>query len=196
VRAIAAQDRLRFPPGTKWEYSNSNYLLLADVVQEVSGESLADSLRANIFAPLGLGMVVEPVRPVPNKASSYVRTGKTFYARHSLWEQVGATGVETTARDLVRWGDNYRTGRIGGPGLLTAQLADPVNTGATDGSPDRYGAGMYLSPDGTLSHLGDWEGFVSAFEVSADRHTSVAVLCNVVEANPRLIAAALSAVWF
>jgi CubicO group peptidase (beta-lactamase class C family) len=157
VRAIAAQARLRFAPCTKWEYSNSNYLLLAEVVQDVSNESLAEFLQANIFAPLGLDMLVKPVGPVPRKASSYVRTGNTFYARHSLWEQVGATGVESTAGDLVRWGDNYRTGKIGGPDLLTAQLADPADTGADDGSPDRYGAGMYLSRDGVLSHLGDWE---------------------------------------
>ena len=52
---------LDFAPGTKWEYSNSNYFLLSQVVLAVTGEDLGAFLAAEVFEPLGLDMVMDPI---------------------------------------------------------------------------------------------------------------------------------------
>ncbi|WP_106276338.1 hypothetical protein [Geodermatophilus tzadiensis] len=67
-----------------------------------------------------------------------------------------------------------RTGALGGPELLAAQVEDPVPVEGGTG----YGAGLFVERTGPLSHSGSWAGFLSGFAVSADRRVAVAVSCN------------------
>ncbi|OBG55089.1 MULTISPECIES: serine hydrolase [unclassified Mycobacterium] len=190
LRALAGVDQLEFPPGSRFEYSNSNYLLLGEIVHRASGEPLAEFLSGHIFRPLGLNMVVDPTGPIPGKAVGYDKEGN---AVASGWGQVGDGGIQTTPSELVRWADNYRTGRVGGPALLRAQLAGAVPT--EPGGGDRYGAGIYLLANGALDHDGSWGGFVTAFRVSKDRATSVAITCNTDKQDPEALAEALAKLW-
>lgn len=175
-QALAAAPELQFKPGTRFDYSNSNYLLLGEIVHRASGQPLPEFLSAEIFQPLGLAMVVDPVGKVPNKAVSYEKgTGgnrSEYRVGNPAWEQIGDGGIQTTPSQLARWADNYRTGSVGGLKLLEAQLAGAVET--EPGGGDRYGAGIVSRADGTLDHAGAWAGFVTAFHISSDRRTSVA----------------------
>lgn len=194
LKALASAPNLEFEPGTKYEYSNSNYLLLGEIVSRVSGEPLPEFLSAEIFRPLGLAMVMEPNAKLPNKAVSYERGDDGEYlVADSAWEQIGDGGIQTTPTQLVRWADNYRTGKVGGQKLLDAQLAGAVET--EPGGDERYGAGIALEADGTLDHGGAWAGFVTAFRISKDRHTSVAVSCNADSRDPAAIAGSLGRLW-
>jgi hypothetical protein len=84
---------------------------------------------------------------------------------------------------------------VGGNDLLTAQTADPVKAQGAY----RYGAGFLVNKDGTLWHDGTWEGFLTAFRVSPDRHTAVAVSCNINEGDAvpasRRLATTLTSLW-
>jgi CubicO group peptidase (beta-lactamase class C family) len=194
LKAVAAVPNLEFEPGTKYEYSNSNYLLLGEIVHQVSGEPLPEFLSAEIFRPLGLAMVMEPNAKLPNKALSYENgDGGEYSPAGSGWEQFGPGGIQTTPTQLVRWADNYRTGKVGGQNLLDAQLAGAVET--EPGGEERYGAGISLYADGKLGHGGDWAGFVTAFRISTDRHMSVAVSCNTDSRDPKAIAESLGHLW-
>ncbi|MCW6005926.1 beta-lactamase family protein [Micromonospora sp. CPCC 205371] len=189
VRAIAGTKALRFRPGSRFEYSNSNYLLLAEVVRHASGESLPQFLRERVFAPLRLAMTMDPVTPIPGKATSY----SGGQVADSRWEQVGDGGVQATPSELVRWADNYRTGELGGAPLLAAQLADPVPSDLGQGMD--YAAGIIVGDDGTLLHAGHWAGFRTAFEIRPDRHTAYAVSCNSADLDPLAVVADLRSVW-
>ena len=114
VRALAKVKDLDFPPGSDWAYSNSNYVLLAEVVRRVSGQPLGQYVRKQIFEPLDLNMVVAPAAHVPGKAVSYRGSSAQFEAVAYTWEQVGDGGIQTTPAELARWGDNYRTAEVGG----------------------------------------------------------------------------------
>jgi hypothetical protein len=139
-------------------------------------------------------MVMDP-RAIPGSALSYDydEDSREYTVATAAWEQVGDGAVQTTPSQLVRWGDNYRTGKLGGQGLLDAQLAGAVET--EPGGDDRYGAGIFLLSDGSLDHDGSWAGFVSAFHVSADRRTAVAVTCNTENQDPGAIAGELEGIW-
>jgi hypothetical protein len=63
------------------------------------------------------------------------------------------------------------------------------------GGPDRYGAGIYLMANGTLDHDGAWGGFVTAFRVSKDRNTSLAISCNTDKQDPETLADSLAKLW-
>ncbi|WP_306439431.1 serine hydrolase domain-containing protein [Mycobacterium simiae] len=193
LQALAAAAELAFKPGTRFEYSNSNYLLLGEVVHQVSGRTLPDFLNAEIFQPLGLAMVLDPVGAIPSKALPYERDSAQYRVADAAWEQIGDGAIQTTPSQLAKWGDNYRTGKVGGPKLLEAQLAEAVET--ERGSGDRYGAGIFALANGMLDHDGFWAGFVTAFRVSSDRRTSVAVSCNVDKQDPEAMAEALGRIW-
>jgi CubicO group peptidase (beta-lactamase class C family) len=191
LQVLATVPSLRFVPGSRWEYSNSNYVLLAEVVKQVSGQPLPDFLSNRIFQPLHLNMVMDPEPANPQKALSYAKDANGFSPLDSHWELVGDGGIHTTPHELVRWADNYRTGAVGGEVLLTAQTADPVQAQGAY----RYGAGIVVNKDRTLWHDGTWEGFITAFRVSPDRHTAVAVSCNISEGNAEPIATTLMSLW-
>lgn len=193
LKALAGVRDLEFEPGTRWNYSNSNYLLLGAVVEAVSGESLPDFLSAEIFNPLGLDMVLDPTRPVPTLAVSYTKDGGNEAVAPSAWEQTGDGSIQTTPSQLVIWADNYRTGAVGGPELLAAQVDGAVETGSETG--ERYGAGIFVGSEGTLEHDGAWAGFLTDFVVSADRSHSVAVSCNTDDQDPTAIAGELAEIW-
>lgn len=171
------------PPGKRFSYSNSNYVLLAHVVERATGKPFPAFVQEEFFTPLHLRMTLSPAVDVPGKAKSYDEKNGSFAANSSPWKQYGDGSVQTTPGEMVRWADNYRTGRIGGPQLLGGVTEGAVSVGdvlrARGIEEGRYGAGILVLPDKTLVHRGDWEGFHSTFEVSPDRATAVTVVCNV-----------------
>jgi CubicO group peptidase (beta-lactamase class C family) len=193
LQALVSVPKLEFQPGSRFEYSNSNYLLLGEIVHRISREPLAQFLTENIFHPLSLAMVVDPTGQIPNKAISYEKGSHGYRATKSGWEQVGDGGIQTTPSQLVYWADNYRTGRVGGPKLMEAQLAGAVPT--EPGGGHRYGAGIYSLANGMLDHDGAWGGFVTAFRVSKDRTTSLAISCNTDKQDPEALADSLGKLW-
>jgi CubicO group peptidase (beta-lactamase class C family) len=192
---IAEATRLDFKPGTRFAYSNSNYILLGYLIERVTRAPIADVLANRIFRPLGLGMVMEPTAPVTGKARSYrvgaYGTGDEIADWH--WDASGGAGIQSRVSDLVRWADNYRTGKLGGAALLHAQLAHAVDIGDGDGT--RYGAGMFIPSDGSLVHGGEYGGFHTLLRVSPDRQQELVVACNLFDADIEAIGEKLGALW-
>jgi CubicO group peptidase (beta-lactamase class C family) len=184
VQAIRRETKL--DPGSGYVYSNSNYVLLAEVVAKVSGLPLPDFLAQRVFAPLGLNMVVAPTLQAPDIARAY---GDSLALEESGWTAYGHTGIITTPSELVRWGDQYQAR----PGDL---VQDDFAVGTVDeGAGELYAAAIDIEVDGDLNHTGRWGGYISDFTVSADRHTTIAVACNGHLSNRFPLAAALWEIW-
>jgi CubicO group peptidase (beta-lactamase class C family) len=174
---IATMADLDFPVGNRFQYSNSNYFLLGEVVHAVTGQPVQTVVRAQIFEPLGLRMAFDPTgwnpdTTDPSSARGYVRSPATgeWEPGGTRWEVNGDAGIQTTPSELVRWADNYRTGELGGSRLLADALPE-----------DRavpYGAGIVEDDDGSLWHGGGTPGHLTEFFVSADRRTGIAIACN------------------
>lgn len=188
VDAIAEVDEL----GSRaFEYSNSNYVLLAEIVEAASGDALPEVLAAEVFRRLGLDLAMDPSFDSDELARSYERDDDEFDYLQSGWTQIGDGGIHGTATELALWGDNYRTGAVGGQALLDAQFADAV---PSDWGSE-YGAGVDRAPDGSIGHTGSWLGFVSALTITDDRLTSVAVTCNLDEVDVEGLADRLLEIW-
>ena len=194
---IAAMQDLDFPPGTRSRYSSSNYVLLGEVVQSVTGRPLADVVEERVFEPLGLAMEFDqsgwhPDTTDPSSARGYVRNPSTgeWEPGGVRWEVSGDAGIQTTPSELVRWADNYRTGRVGGDRLLADAVPDDPGEG--------YGAGIDQGPDGSLGHDGAAPGHLTTFRVTPDRRTAIAVTCTGdrgVQSSIRQLEAALRTEW-
>jgi CubicO group peptidase (beta-lactamase class C family) len=186
----AIRREMRLEPGSGFLYSNSNYVLLAEVVRKVSGQTLPEFLKTRIFDVLGLDMVLKPTAVADDIALSY---DDDLHLQIGGWTSYGHTGIITTASELVRWGDQYR-------GLRDDTDSEFIQDDFFDGAVDEaegelYAAAMDIEVDGDLNHTGRMGGYISDFTVSEDRLTVIAVLCNG-HTSPRFpIAKGLWQIW-
>jgi len=98
---------LKFVPGTSWSYTNTEYYLLAYIIERLSGERYADFLTHRIFTPLAMtdSGFASTLAVIPQMAEGYVRDGNSLrhrdYYDRSL--ELGAGGIYSTASDMLRW---------------------------------------------------------------------------------------------
>lgn len=100
---------LEFAPGTRYRYSNSNYNLLALIIEKISGQSYGQFLEENIFRPLGMkdtGNDDGSDALIPNRASGYVPVGLQGVenAPYLNWSvKTGNGSLYSTTEDLYKW---------------------------------------------------------------------------------------------
>jgi CubicO group peptidase (beta-lactamase class C family) len=171
-------------PGEGFDYSNSNYVLLAAVVERVSGQSLADFLKTRIFDPLHLDMVLAPTLHAPDIALSY---DDDLSLQESGWTSYGHSGIISTPSELARWGDQYRQGDIIQKDFMDGEVYEAEG--------EYYAAAMDIETDGDLNHTGRMGGYITDFTVSKDRHLTIVVMCNGHASDRWGIADALWSIW-
>jgi CubicO group peptidase (beta-lactamase class C family) len=204
AREIAAHPgrfRPRFAPGQRYEYSNTNYLLLAMVVERVSGRSYGTFLREAVFAPLGMDRAwvyesAEAAATRPGRAVApavgYTRRPNGTYrptwgappARRERLLTTGDGGVWCSLDDLARWDLGLRQGRLVKP-ITWRQALTPSTT--ADGKTNEYGFGWSLEKnDGRLTgfwHDGSWSGFETTFYHSLADKRTIVLLANHVDVD-------------
>jgi CubicO group peptidase (beta-lactamase class C family) len=190
VRAVARQRALDFPPGSAHSYSNSGYMLLAEIVARQSGKPYAQVARERLFAPLGMTrtMILDNhATIVPGKAGSYTPTPNgTVVAELSNFEQVGDGAVQSSLEDLARWIRNFEQPTVGGSALIR----ELETTGMAGGKPIRYARGLVVdSVRGVrrVRHGGAWVGFRADVARIPEKRIGVATLCNRGDANTGML---------
>ena len=204
IVALTAGDPLLFPPGTRFEYSNTNYVLLGMVIEAASGLSYEGYLRENILAPLGLKETGYDDLTVilPRRAAGY-RRGRAQWRNAvpmAASSAYAAGALYSTVDDLLAWDE-----ALAGPRLLSeasrAAMFDDRGTG--------YGLGWFVSRafgkrsddksgDKTsghrvFGHAGSIPGFLSINDVYPDDRLTVIVLSNTETAPAQKIARDLAA---
>jgi len=192
VRLVARQRRGNFPAGADWLYSNTGYLLLAEIVKRASGQSLREFAGARIFAPLGMThtfFLDDHTKVVPGRATGYApRDGGGFSVDMSNFEQTGDGAVQTTVEDLLRWDTNFYGATVGDRALL--ERAQAVGSLANGKKLD-YAAGLVIGTYRglpTVRHGGSWAGYRAELLRFPTANTSVACLCNLGSTNPSALA--------
>ena len=103
LRLIARTKELNFAPGTDYSYSNPNYLLLATIVERITGQTLNDFCQENIFKPLGMTKTFvrdDPEMLIPNRVYSYRDDGYNYTNAILNLCSYGATSLHSTSRDM------------------------------------------------------------------------------------------------
>ncbi|MBW8870359.1 MAG: beta-lactamase family protein, partial [Acidobacteriales bacterium] len=117
--ALVADKGPEFTPGSEWRYSNTNYLVLGKLIENVSGKPYAAFLRETLFAPLGMkGTEFDSVnRIIPHRAAGYGKDANTLSNANYTDESVpfSAGGLVATGRDLLTWERALFRGRILSP---------------------------------------------------------------------------------
>ncbi len=178
-----AKKPLDFEPGTKWQYSNTNYVIAGLIVEKVSGEKLMDFLEEHIFHPLKMTSVWDSTE------SSLTATDATPYVRAALgplrvapkeghgW-MFAAGELAMTAHDLALWDESILSRSI-----LWSKSYDEMfkEVKLKDGKGTQYGLGVFVrdvNGHREIEHSGEVTGFVSQNIVLPDDHAAVVVLTN------------------
>jgi D-alanyl-D-alanine carboxypeptidase len=176
-----AKKPLDFEPGTKWEYSNTNYVLAAAIFEKVSGRNLVEFLRERIFDPLGMSSAGDclPVRPTdPVPYTRYATGPPRPVAREGAGWYAGAGELCMTPSDLAKWDIAFLERRI-----LSARSYEEFTREVklANGDSTHYALGLQTGElNGTpmLSHTGEVSGFLAANYVFPTRKAAVVALSN------------------
>jgi CubicO group peptidase (beta-lactamase class C family) len=188
LHLIGRQRALNFVPGTEWLDSDSDYLLAALVVERVSGQSLPAFTDEHFFRPLRMTRTrwrEHERRVVRDRARAYRSEEGGLVEDMPRGATYGAGGLLSSVDDLLAWNDALLTGRIEGGRALAAQL--DASGALSSGALLDYGFGLEIGSRGAARELhrtGRTGGYASYLARFPDPQLSVAVLCNVREAEP------------
>ncbi|GMN03048.1 serine hydrolase [Erythrobacter sp. MTPC3] len=184
---LLRQKALSFEPGSKFEYSNGNYDLAAEVVSRVTDQSFRQWVEENILLPLGMTntVVIDNFREViPNRASSY-ESENGVWQEEVLADTLYGSGLGyTTVGDLALWLDNYRTAKVGGRNVID-QMTKVARL--NDGETTDYGLGLYVETFKGLDrfeHSGSVAGYRSDVVFYPTLGAGVVVLANAGTIDP------------
>jgi D-alanyl-D-alanine carboxypeptidase len=176
-----AKKPLNFDPGTRWQYSNTNYVIAGQIFEKVSGQPLVAFLREKIFQPLGMTTPGEITDHDPKDASAYTRYAlgpPRPVAREGPGWMFAAGELAMTPSDLARWDIAFLEKKI-----LSARSYQEFTREVKlkDHKPTHYALGLDLGElNGTpmISHTGEVSGFLTSNAVFPAKGVAVVVCSN------------------
>lgn len=178
-------------PGTNFEYSNGNYVVLAEIISRVSGKTYGQYMRENIFTPLGMNsssVFGEETTNDVSPALGFAR-GTNFFFGITL-ATVGSIGVASTTADMHRFVAGLLAGKIVSLESL-AMMTTPQTSvpAAKDGA--YYGYGWYVgaksNPLSVFAHRGDQGAFHNALRINNSKGIYYVMLSNGGNVTDKLI---------
>jgi CubicO group peptidase (beta-lactamase class C family) len=195
---LKQQTTTKFLPGTKWEYSNSGYAVLAMIVQRVSGKAFGQFLQDRIFGPLKMLNTIAYERgknEVLHRAYGHTR-------KEAGWQEtdqsptsavLGDGGIYSSLDDLAKWDEGLRNHKLLSetemrPALTPVKLEPagrrrygPAGNALFRGKHVEYGFGWFLDAyrgHARMWHFGETVGFRTAIQRFVEEKLTIIVLCN------------------
>lgn len=197
LKLMYTVDSLYFPAGSKYQYSNTGYALLALTVEKVSGMRFADFLKKNIFDVVGMPMTVayeNGISTVANRAYGHSLTDSGWIQTdQSVTSAVlGDGGIYSNVEEMARWISalwNYQ--------LIPQKTQQQTWSDATlnDGTPIDYGIGWHIETYKGIRHPhhgGSTRGFRNHILVFPEQRLMVIILTNRNEGEPIRLAHAIA----
>jgi CubicO group peptidase (beta-lactamase class C family) len=184
-KPLVAGETLAFEPGSRWQYSNTGFLLAGAVIEAVTGQDYFDVVRERVYAKAGMptsdSYDIDLV--VPNLAIGYSRerAANGTRWRANTFEHVirggPAGGGYSTARDLFAFAEAMRKGK-----LVSAATAERLWSAKPELQSPEYGYGFGIGRDALgrrAGHSGGFSGIASVLDIYLDSGWTLVVLSNV-----------------
>jgi CubicO group peptidase (beta-lactamase class C family) len=190
----------KFPAGSKWEYSNSGYAVLAMIVEKVSGKPFGQFLQQRIFTPLEMKHTLayeKGKNEVPHRAYGHSKEDGAWREtdQSPTSAVLGDGGIYSSLDDLAKWDRALRNHTLLSeaemqPALTAVSPADgPAKT--PEGQTLSYGFGWFLDPHAghrRMFHNGSTVGFRTTIQRFPDDNLTIIVLANRADADPEALA--------
>ena len=192
VELISRQRELNYEPGSQHLYSNSGYVLMAEIVRRASGKSLREFADERIFRPLGMRHTHfddDFRQNISHRVTSFAqRDGGGFNRLLKEFNGHGDGNLLTTVGDLLRWEENFYDPQVGGRDFIDLMLTRGI---LVSGDTIDYAFGLFHGTYRglpTVSHGGGFKGFRTQLLRFPEQHFSVTVLCNLGTINSTALA--------
>lgn len=173
------QPKPTFPPNTHFSYSNTNFVLLAMIVEKISGKPFPQYMKEKFFDPLQMKNTYVFTLADSLKATPSFNYDRRYWQYDFLEGTYGDKNIYTTPRDMLKWDQALYTDRI-----LNKDLRDSAFTPYSLERPSihNYGLGwrLLLLRNGkkVIYHFGRWHGFNAAFARLTEDSATIIILGN------------------
>ena len=187
LKLIAKQNTTNFIPGDEYLYSNSGYIILAEIVNRISGMTIRQYAQKNIFQPLGMTNTFfndDHSQITKNRVISYRNQSDTLKRFVQNFDALGDGNLLTTINDIYLWDQNFYHHKVGGK-----ELNDLISTQGVlnNGNTINYAFGLIQEKYKglkTVYHGGGFLGFRTQFIRFPEQNFSVIVFANTPDVNP------------
>jgi CubicO group peptidase (beta-lactamase class C family) len=186
-----AGGKLDFEPGSRYSYSNTGYILLGDIAEKVSGESLGTFLTKRIFKPLEMTNTrYLNASDLPNRAVghwSFALGAPEKASDEPPGWLAGAGGIWSTANDMLKWDLAIASGKVFKPETFKVMTTPRT---LRDGRISNYGCGLATGEshgERTLGHSGAVFGFLANNVVFPRSRSAVVLLSNTEHVRPNAL---------
>jgi D-aminopeptidase len=181
ARVIGGSRTLQFRPGSRYSYTNQNFRLLSDILQERTGRGFGELLERDIFDRVGMhgARLTAETSAMPDGTQGYEGSPQTGYraaVNNIFW--TGDAGLGATLDDMIAW-ERHIDATRDDPDSLYRRLSAPVSF--VDGAPARYGFGLARGREldrDVIGHGGALRGWRSHRMVVPSERLSVVVMFN------------------
>ena len=168
-----------FTPNRRFSYSNTNFVLLALIIEKVSGQSFAAFMKEKVFDPLQMKDTYVYSQADTATAVPSFNYNSSFWQNDRMEGTAGDKNIYSTPRDLLKWDQALYTDQFLGKPLLDSAFT-PYSLERP--SIHNYGLGwrMLMIPNGkkVIYHFGKWHGFNAAFARLIDEKVTIVILGN------------------
>ena len=184
-RIIKNQTELNFKPNEEFLYSNTGYILLAKIIENISQLKFDKWMEQNIFKPLGMKntYVQTSINKInPNKATSYYKR-KEFERALEYWGYYGSGNIHATTEDLNIWLQNFSTPKKNWESSFKKLL---YTTPLKNGFETNYGLGIRIenySEKKVIQHGGSVGGFRAIARIFPEEQINIIILTNYSRSN-------------
>lgn len=146
IEIVQRQPELQNEPGAEWNYNNTGYALMTEVMERVTETSFPQWMKENVFEPIGMKNTrvrMNQNHIVPNRSQGYQNAEDGgFEEVTDLGGAMGAGGIHTTMGDLEKWIQNLLNPKVGTKAMVE-EMTTPFEL--NDGSSTGYGLGLFVS---------------------------------------------------
>ncbi len=197
---FAFQQPLEFPAGSRWNYSNTGYVLLGFIIHKVSGQFYGNVLADRVFKPgvMKTARIINEADIISNRAAGYQLVNEEIKNQDWIAPSLCTTAdgsLYWSLRDLLAWNAAVKKRAI-----LTAESWDEVLTPArlNSGKTYPYGMGWELDERGgkpLQHHGGAWQGFKTEYARFIGDNLDIIVFANLAQAHPMRFADGIAAIF-
>ena len=181
LKIIGAQKKPLFAPGTRAQFSNTDYDLLAEVIKRATGKAFSDWTFENVFKPVKMTRTQyrDNYRSIfDNEALSYNYTREQYLRGRDMLSLAGSHSLFTSIADLSKWLVDVETARVGGADIYEKMFtAGRLDEGSSSG----FGYGVRVESESGRRRVvaaGTWAGSGATLVYYPDQKFGFAVLAN------------------
>lgn len=193
---------LVFKTGEKYQYCNTAYFMLAEIIKQVSGMPWQDYIHDKLFVPAGMknSYLTDFYPIIPNRAAGYMHQHDTLINATAMYAIRPSGGFLSTSSDMIKWERVISEKKIILEKGNWEKLWQPfIKTSDKADANEYYGYGWFIDEykgHKVILHGGSNTGFRSVFARFVNDDLSIVILTNTDEASPRAIANALADYYF